>query len=97
MKESNREDMRASSCPIVFWNYCAEQIALVNNLTAKMLPQLHDVSDAHTLTTGDVIGDISNSCVHEFFGLCLYRDQGEDFPFQMEQTWESHWTCKACW
>jgi len=36
------------------------------------------------LTTGDV-GDISNSCVHEFFGWCLYRDQGEAFPFQKKK------------
>jgi hypothetical protein len=60
MKESIREDMRTSDCPIVFWDYCAERRALVNNLTAKKLPQLHGVSNAHTLTTGDV-GDISNS------------------------------------
>jgi hypothetical protein len=25
MKESIREDMRTSDCPIVFWDYCAEQ------------------------------------------------------------------------
>jgi hypothetical protein len=36
------------------------------------------------LTTGDV-GDISNSCVHEFFDWCLNRDQGEDFPFQKKK------------
>jgi hypothetical protein len=84
MKESIREDMRTSNCPIVFWDYCAERRALVNNLTAKKLPQLHGVSNAHTLTTGDA-GDISNSCVHEFFGWCLYRDQGEDFPFQKKK------------
>jgi hypothetical protein len=36
------------------------------------------------LTTSDAV-DISNSCVHEFFGWCLYRDQGEDFPFQKKK------------
>jgi hypothetical protein len=81
MKESIREDMRTSDSPIVFWDYCAERRALVNNLTAKKLPQLQGVSNAHTLTTGDV-ADISNSCVHEFFGWCMYRNQGEDFPYQ---------------
>jgi hypothetical protein len=84
IKEAIREDMRTSDCPIVFWDYCAERRALVNNLTAKKLPQLHGISNAHTLTTGDV-GDISNSCVHEFFGWCLYRDQGEDFPYQKKK------------
>jgi hypothetical protein len=84
MKESIREDMRTSNCPIVFCDYCAERQSLVNNLTAKKLPQLHGVSNAHTLTPGDV-GDISNSCIHEFFGWCLYRDQGEDFPFQKKK------------
>jgi hypothetical protein len=34
--------------------------------------------------TGDV-GDISNSCAHEFFDWCLYRDQGEDSPFQKKK------------
>jgi hypothetical protein len=85
MKESIRaEDMCTSNCPIVFLDYCAERRALVNNLTDKKLPQLHGGSNAHTLTTGDV-GDISNSCVHEFFGWCLYRDQGEYFPFQKKK------------
>jgi hypothetical protein len=73
MKESIREDMRTSNCPIIFWDYCAERRDLFNNLTAKKLPQLHGVSNAHTLTTGDV-GDKSNSCVHEFFGWCLYTE-----------------------
>jgi hypothetical protein len=81
MKESIREDMRTSDSPLIFWDYCAERRALVNNLTAKRLPQLQGISNAHTLTTGDV-ADISNSCIHEFFGWCIYRNQGEDFPYQ---------------
>jgi hypothetical protein len=84
IKEAVREDMRLSDCPLVFWDFCAERRALVNNLTAKRLPQLHGISNAHTLTTGDV-GDISNTCVHEFFGWCLYRNQGEDFPYQKKR------------
>ena len=84
MKEAIREDLRTSDCPIIFWDYCAERRALVNNLTAKKLPQLQGISNAHTLTTGDV-ADISNSCIHEFYGWCLYRDQGEDFPYQKKR------------
>jgi hypothetical protein len=34
MKESIREDMQTSDCPIVFWDYCAERRALVNSFQA---------------------------------------------------------------
>ena len=39
-KTSIRRDMRISDCPMVFWDYCAERWARVNNLTARALFQL---------------------------------------------------------
>ena len=34
IKEAIRKDMKQSDCPLVFWDYCAERRARINNLTA---------------------------------------------------------------
>ncbi|CAJ1959761.1 unnamed protein product [Cylindrotheca closterium] len=58
MKEAVRRDMRDSNCPFVFWDYCVERRARVNNLTAKDSFQLRGQTP-QTEVTGDP-GDISN-------------------------------------
>ena len=35
IKEAVRKDMKEANCPVVFWDYCVERRARINNLTAK--------------------------------------------------------------
>ena len=37
MKSAVREDMKEADSPLVFWDYCIERRARINNLTAKKL------------------------------------------------------------
>ena len=41
MKAAVRRDMRSSNCPFVFWDYCMQCRAQINNLTAKNAFTLH--------------------------------------------------------
>ena len=67
---------------IVFWDYCVERRARINNLTAKNAFRLHG-STPHTLTTGDE-GNISNLCQYEWYEWCYFRDQTAAFPNNKE-------------
>lgn len=78
VKEGIRKDMKDSNCPLVFWDYCAERRARVNNLTAKKLFQLEG-QNAHYSVTGEP-GDISNLCQFDWYGWCYFRDQKVAFP-----------------
>eukprot|EP00957_Ditylum_brightwellii_P038367 2900558-Ditylum_brightwellii.AAC.1 len=51
-KQVVRKDMKESNCPLVFWDYCIERRAHINNLTAKSLFQLHG-NNAFTQLTGE--------------------------------------------
>jgi hypothetical protein len=82
IKEAVRKDMKASDCPIVFWDYCVERRARINNLTAKDNFKLHG-SNAYTLLTG-AEGDISNMCQYGWYDWCYYREQKAKFPFNRE-------------
>eukprot|EP00957_Ditylum_brightwellii_P123235 9396285-Ditylum_brightwellii.AAC.1 len=35
IKEAVKKDMKNSNCPLALWDYCVEQRAHINNLTAK--------------------------------------------------------------
>jgi hypothetical protein len=63
IKETVREDMKDSDCPLAFWNYCVERRARINNLTANVLFTLHG-TNAHTMLFGED-GDISNLCQYK--------------------------------
>jgi hypothetical protein len=82
IKEAVRKDMKASGCPIAFWDYCIERRARINNLTARNLFQLHG-TNAHTALTNDE-GDISNLCQYAWYEWCFYREQSSKFPFDKE-------------
>ena len=59
-----RYDMHKSDSPIVFWDYCAERRALINNnLTAKDLFEVEG-SNANAKILGEN-GEISNLCQYE--------------------------------
>ena len=60
LKEAVRKDLSDSNSPLVLWEYCAEQCALINNMTAKDLFQLHSQTP-HATEHGEE-GDISNLC-----------------------------------
>ena len=66
----------------VFWGYCVERRARINNLTAKNAFKLHG-STPHRLTTGDE-GDISNLCQYGWYEWCYFRDQTAAFPNNKE-------------
>jgi hypothetical protein len=65
IKEAARKDMKTSNSPIAFWDYCIEQGARINNLTARSLFQLHG-TNAHTAMTNEE-GDISNICQYDWY------------------------------
>ena len=50
--EAVRFDMHRSESSMIFWDYCAERRALINNLTAKNLFQLQG-SNANAAILGD--------------------------------------------
>jgi len=74
--------MKEANSPIVFWDYCLERRARINNLTAKDSFKLKG-STAHTMTLGE-LGDISNLAMYGWYEWCYFRDQGELFPHNKE-------------
>ena len=82
IKEAVCQDMKASSCPLPFWDYCVERRACVHNMTASNLFQVHG-SNPYTAETSDV-GNISNLCNFSFYEWCYYRDQEAAFPHDKE-------------
>jgi hypothetical protein len=82
VKEAVRKDLKLSNCPLVLWDYCAERVARVNNVTAKNLFQL-DGQTPHFTVTGEE-GDISNLCQFAWYDWCYYREESSGFPFPSE-------------
>ena len=82
IKSAVRKDMKDSNCPLVFWDYCVERRARVNNLTAKNLFQLHG-TNAHTATLAEE-GDISNLARYGWYEWCYYHEHTKRFPFNRE-------------
>jgi len=83
IKEAIRKEMRATHCPLVLWDYCAEYKAQVHNLTAKDLFQLQGQTP-YTATTGNE-ADISHIYNFGWYDWCYYRDQKEPFPMPKER------------
>ena len=74
--------MHEANSPMVFWDYCIERRACINNLTAKSNFKLHG-SNAKTLTMQEE-GDISNLCQRAWYEWCYFRDHTAAFPKQKE-------------
>ena len=70
IKEAVRKDMHESDSPLVFWDYCVERRAWINNLTVKDHFQLQGMM-AHTQMMGEE-GDISNLCQYAWYDWCYY-------------------------
>jgi hypothetical protein len=82
IKEAVRKDMQQANCPLFFGDYCVEQRAQINNVTAKSLFQLHG-SNAHTATLHEE-ADISNMARYGWYEWCFYRDHTAPFPHPRE-------------
>jgi hypothetical protein len=65
LKEATCKDMRATGSPIVLWDYCMEQRALIFQVTPKKLFQLNGTYP-HTTTFG-AEADIPHLCVFGWF------------------------------
>ena len=72
LKEAVCKDMKESDSPLKFWDYCAEQRVLINNLTSKNLYQFNG-ANANLKIVGDA-DDISNLCSLGWFEWCYFRD-----------------------
>ena len=73
------KDMREADSRLVFWDYCTERRAKVQNLTIRNLFQLHG-SNSHTVLTKEE-GDISNLYQCGWYDCCYYRDHTNRFTF----------------
>ncbi len=79
MKEVTRKDMRSSGSPLVLWDYCMEQQALIFQITAKKLFQLNG-TNPHTSTFGTE-ADISHICQYPWYKWVYCRDTKTFFPY----------------
>jgi hypothetical protein len=76
--------MKHANCAFIFWDYCVERRALINNVTVKSLFQLHG-TNAHTATLHKE-ADISNIARYRWYRWygwyewCFYRDHIAPFP-----------------
>ena len=82
LKEAVRKDMRESNSPMILWDYCVEQRARINNLTAKDNFKLHGTTP-HTATMAEE-GDISSLCQFSWYEWCYYHEQTAVFPHDRE-------------
>jgi hypothetical protein len=82
IKEATWKDMHATGSPIVLWDYCMECRALIFQVTAKKLFQLHG-TNPHTATFGTE-ADISHKCNFGWYEWVYYPTQSAQFPFQKE-------------
>jgi hypothetical protein len=74
--------VKESDSPMIFWDYCLERRARINNITAKSNFKLHG-TNAHTVTKGEE-GDISNLCRFAWYDWCYHREHTAAFPKQRE-------------
>eukprot|EP00957_Ditylum_brightwellii_P066192 5022900-Ditylum_brightwellii.AAC.1 len=63
IKEAVCKDMKASNCPLAFWDYCTEMRARINNLMPKKMFQVHGQNPCTVLTSEE--GDIFNLCQYD--------------------------------
>ena len=82
LKEAVRKDMHKTNSPMILWDYCVEQRARINNLTAKDNFKLHGTT-LHTATMAEE-GDISSLCQFGWYELCYYREHTAAFPHNHE-------------
>ena len=82
LKETSKRDMNQSDSPIIFWCYCIERRALIENATAKNNFLLNG-SCPHSMMTGEMT-DISNLCNFKWYEWVKFRKPGEQYPYPTE-------------
>ena len=83
LKNSSKKDMTQSDSPIVFWCYCIERRALIENCCAKDNYLLKG-SCPHSVMTGEMT-DISHLCNFKWYEWVKFRKPGEQYPYPTEQ------------
>ena len=78
-KQSVRNLLHDTNCPIRLWDNAAEYQAGVNNSTARDLYQLVSTTPYHTVYHQEL--DISNICLFKFYDWYYYREQKAKFPY----------------
>eukprot|EP00957_Ditylum_brightwellii_P141006 10742407-Ditylum_brightwellii.AAC.1 len=74
--------MKESTCPLALRDYCVEQRAHINNLTAKGSFKLNSTT-LHIALTGEE-GDITSLCTYKWYEWCYFRDRNMSFLFNKE-------------
>ena len=83
LKESIRQDIRKSHCPMILWDYCAQRHALIHNLTPRDLFSTYKQTP-YEFQFG-IQGDMSNLCNFGWYDWCYYREESNKiFPRQKE-------------
>lgn len=81
-KEGIRKDLRESHSPLRFWDYCAERLALIYQVSCKNLFQLNG-TNPWTATFGTE-ADISHICQFGWYQWVYFREASADFPYPAE-------------
>ena len=74
--------MIKADSPIIFWDYCIERRAMIENSMAKDNYLLKG-SVPHSYMTGEMT-DISNLCVYNWYEWIKFRKVGEQYPYPTE-------------
>ena len=80
LKKAIKRDLKESDCPMCLWDYCAERIAKVNNVTAKNLFQLEGQTSEYHVTGKE--SDISNISQFSWYEWCYFREGTAQHPAQ---------------
>ena len=82
-KAKVRSTMKDANCSPMFWDYCMEWVARVNNLTAKSMYQLRSETP-YTIVFGEE-GDISILGDFTFYEIIYYFDHKRSYPLAKER------------
>jgi hypothetical protein len=78
-----KEDTWMMNSPLVLWDYCMERRAIIHQVTARKLFQLHG-TNSHTSMFGTE-ADILHLCQFGWYEWVYYRDQSASFvPYPKE-------------
>ena len=82
LKSGSKADMVQMDSPLVFWDYCIERRAKIENSIAKENYLLKG-SVPHSVMTGEMT-DISNLCNFKWYEWVKFRKPGELYPYPTE-------------
>ena len=82
LKELVRKDMRESSSPLPFWDYCLERRVQIYNMMARDYPKICGTKP-HALVMGEE-GDISNLCQFSWYEWVYFHEHTATFPHNKE-------------